>query len=303
MANVFVEESTMTAIGDAIRAKTGGSDRILPADMPIKIAEISISDGGNVVSSSGLVVVSVDTPIYRGASTIWTRYQTVPADAVNIYAFRAETYVNAYDSSYQLISENYATLAARATNPTEMTETVLGDGYKKVKIFSETIPAVDGAKLYVAQQVSSSIYESCKVIYTMPNISIENNILYANEECEGIWNDWIYNGRNIPYYLEGVDLRGSKIQKLLNAAFSHITELKKVWLSESMSYLSEYCFYKCSGLEEFHFTSETPPTVASSTTFQELPTTCKIYIPTGTLDAYTSATNYPSASTYTYIEE
>ena len=32
MANVLIEETTMSAIGDAIRAKTGKTEGILPAD-------------------------------------------------------------------------------------------------------------------------------------------------------------------------------------------------------------------------------------------------------------------------------
>jgi hypothetical protein len=45
MANVFIEESTMQAIGTAIRAKTGKDEGILPADMPAEIENISISGG------------------------------------------------------------------------------------------------------------------------------------------------------------------------------------------------------------------------------------------------------------------
>lgn len=44
MANVLIEETTMTAIADAIRAKTGDTDLILPSDMPTQIE--SISSGG-----------------------------------------------------------------------------------------------------------------------------------------------------------------------------------------------------------------------------------------------------------------
>lgn len=47
MANVFIEESTMQAIGDAIRAKTGGTEGILPADMPAEIDGIEVGSGGN----------------------------------------------------------------------------------------------------------------------------------------------------------------------------------------------------------------------------------------------------------------
>lgn len=46
MANVFIEESTMQAIGDAVRAKTGKSDGILPSDMPAEIESIETGSGG-----------------------------------------------------------------------------------------------------------------------------------------------------------------------------------------------------------------------------------------------------------------
>lgn len=41
MANVFIKESTMQAIGEAIRAKTGKSEGILPSDMPTEIDSIA----------------------------------------------------------------------------------------------------------------------------------------------------------------------------------------------------------------------------------------------------------------------
>lgn len=45
MANVFIEESTMQAIGNAIRSKTGKSALILPSNMPTEIRAISTSTG------------------------------------------------------------------------------------------------------------------------------------------------------------------------------------------------------------------------------------------------------------------
>lgn len=46
MANVYLQDSTLTAIGDAIRSKTGKSDKILPKDMPAEIEGISGGGGG-----------------------------------------------------------------------------------------------------------------------------------------------------------------------------------------------------------------------------------------------------------------
>ena len=56
MANVFIEENTLTAIGDAIRAKTGGTEGILPADMPAQIE-------------------SIETGTVDGNDAFWSTYQ------------------------------------------------------------------------------------------------------------------------------------------------------------------------------------------------------------------------------------
>lgn len=82
-----------------------------------------------------------------------------------------------------------------------------------------------------------------------------------------------------------------------NTGFTTIT------IPATVTSIGNYAFYGCTSLEEFHFAGSTPPTIGGSSTFGGLPTTCKIYIPTGTLSAYTSQSNMPSSSTYTYIEE
>jgi hypothetical protein len=67
--------------------------------------------------------------------------------------------------------------------------------------------------------------------------------------------------------------------------------------------IAALAFSSCYGLGEIHLQSATPPTVANSNAWQSLPTDCIIYVPIGSLSAYTSATNYPSSSKYTYVEE
>ena len=74
-------------------------------------------------------------------------------------------------------------------------------------------------------------------------------------------------------------------------------------IPSSVASIGASAFRNCEGLMEIHFKPTTPPTLGDGTVFQNVPTTCKIYVPTGKLSAYTSADNYPSSSTYTYIEE
>lgn len=47
MADRIIQTETLTAIGNAIRAKTGGSALITPEDMPTEIASISGGGGGS----------------------------------------------------------------------------------------------------------------------------------------------------------------------------------------------------------------------------------------------------------------
>ena len=79
--------------------------------------------------------------------------------------------------------------------------------------------------------------------------------------------------------------------------------LSSIIVPNSITSIEQQAFNNCYGLGEIHFLRSTPPTVSNTNAFSNVQTDCKIYVPTGSLAAYTSATNYPSSSTYTYIEE
>ena len=85
--------------------------------------------------------------------------------------------------------------------------------------------------------------------------------------------------------------------------FSVDTYMSKITIPSGVTSIAASAFWSMHALAEIHFKPETPPTVANSNAFGSLPTDCTIYVPAGTLAAYKAATNYPSPSTYTYIEE
>lgn len=133
---------------------------------------------------------------------------------------------------------------------------------------------------------------------------------YAFSNCKAITSVTIpINGTSISQYtfencnsLKTVIIPETKTS-IENRAFYFCQSLSNITIPESITSIGDRAFYNCYGLGEIHFKSTTPPTVANSNVWTNIPTDCIIYIPKGYLSAYTSANNYPSSSTYTYVEE
>lgn len=127
------------------------------------------------------------------------------------------------------------------------------------------------------------------------------------------------------YLLKSVDIRGT-ISSSTAATYTFTNDVRLKEITLPVVYIGSYYLNYCCGLETVTFTSDvtsittrclsgcnnlknlyfegtTPPSVLSSTAFSELPRYCVIHVPAGYLATYKSATNYPSSSTYTYVEE
>lgn len=84
--------------------------------------------------------------------------------------------------------------------------------------------------------------------------------------------------------------------------FFNCYSLSSIVIPSSVTRIEDKAFYNCYGLGSIMFASTTTPTVVDSNAWTNVPTDCVIYVPRGSLSAYTSAANYPSSSTYTYVE-
>ena len=79
--------------------------------------------------------------------------------------------------------------------------------------------------------------------------------------------------------------------------------LQTLTIPPSIQTIYGNAFQNLTSLLTLRFQPESPPTVANSNAFQNLPTGCVIYVPAGTLEDYKAATNYPDPTVYTYVEE
>jgi len=104
------------------------------------------------------------------------------------------------------------------------------------------------------------------------------------------------------YALQTINIP-SNITSIPASLLSGAKSLRSITIPSAITSIGAKAFYQCISLGEIHFQSTTPPTVDDSNTWSGIPAICKIYVPTGYLSAYTGATNYPSSSTYTYVEE
>jgi hypothetical protein len=92
------------------------------------------------------------------------------------------------------------------------------------------------------------------------------------------------------------------VTRIGNSAFQNCSSLSQITIPESVARIGSNAFSGCYSVGYVKFENQTPPTASSSNAWSGVPTDCKILVPRGTLATYTSATNYPNSSTYTYEE-
>lgn len=85
------------------------------------------------------------------------------------------------------------------------------------------------------------------------------------------------------------------------SAFRSCASIKSIDIPENVTTIATYAFYNCYSLSIIRFHGTTPPTIGVSA-FAELKLPCTIYVPAGTLSAYTGTRNMPKSTTYTYVE-
>ena len=102
--------------------------------------------------------------------------------------------------------------------------------------------------------------------------------------------------------LTSIDIPDS-VTTIDGSAFYNCRSLIDITIPDSVMSIGSGAFYNCTSLTEIHFRRSTPATVSNINAWSNIPTTCKIYVPTGSRTAYESAPNYPDPNTYQYIEE
>lgn len=321
--------SLFTAIANAIRTKTGGSAEIVADDFPTAIAaiptgttptgtkSITITENGVTtedVTDYASVQISTDVVGYKvyndGNTHLYISINEVTRKLALQIALYGSLAIDWGDGSTSTLSGTNSSTTKRASH-----EYARGGFYHIRCTFT---PAVLGASCnfakgtYFGSNIFSDADGSANSAYRIVLLAIENGSVKTGFEnvfrntyavCYAHITDTSLGASafNGAYALSKIDI--PNIVTIGNSAFSNCSGLGSVVIPASCTSIGASAFSGCTSLREIHFKASIPPTLSDRNVFTSLSTSCKIYVPTGSLAAYTTATNYPSSSAYTYEEE
>lgn len=107
------------------------------------------------------------------------------------------------------------------------------------------------------------------------------------------------------YALASFNIPSSTTQ-IVGYSFQYCYALASITIPSSVTSIGGYAFHSCYGMREYHFEPTTPPTLADTNAFTNIPSDCKIYVPYSSdhsiLEAYQTATNWSTYADY-MVEE
>ena len=89
----------------------------------------------------------------------------------------------------------------------------------------------------------------------------------------------------------------SGVTSIGSYALAYCPSLVLITIPSSVTSIENNAFYNCYGVAEFHIKPTTPPTLGTNV-FNSIPSDCVIYVPTASLDAYKTATNWSTYAGY-----
>lgn len=173
MSKVFIEESSLTAIGDAVRAKTGSSDLlIVPDGMVSAISSIETGGGGDYFTDDDLTFTNASCA-YMFAGDKWAAILEKEKGRIKIN--------NPQNLSYflqQCTGEDYSFITITGT---DNMRACLFTGFAKNATNLKKLPTIKN--LYVNGNQCSAMLDSCveltedEIIKFYDNIRISNNTM------------------------------------------------------------------------------------------------------------------------------
>lgn len=125
--------------------------------------------------------------------------------------------------------------------------------------------------------IGGSTFSNC---YSLQSLNLLSNI--TSIESNTFYYCYCLQEVNIP----------TSVTSIKGYAFGYCYGLQKVTIPINVATIENYAFYCCYGLKELHIQPTTPPTLGGTSCFSNVPADCIFYVPSASLSAYQSATNW-----------
>ena len=263
------------------------------------LASITIPDGVTSIGSNAfqycysLTSISIPDSVTSIDASAFNSCYSLTSISIpdSVTSIDANTFQSCYSLTSITIPDGVTSIGANAFNSCySLASITIPDGVTSIgasafrychSLAYITIP--DGVT-----SIGSNAFQNC---YSLASITIPDGVTSIDANafngCQSLMSITIPDG----------------VTSIGGSVFISCSSLASITIPDGVTSIDANAFSSCYGLGEIHFLPTTPPTVSNTNAFKGVPTDCKIYVPAGSLAAYTSATNYPSSSTYTYIEE
>ena len=333
MAKIFIEESTLSAIGDSIRAKTGKTDMISPLKMPTEIASIQAGGSSAPVSANDVTFYDYDGMIVASYTLEEAQALTALPDAPthdgltfqgwNWSLENVNTLIRSMNIGAMYITDDGKTRLhihiadkARSTVPLYISQTVAngitidwGDGSA-----TETLAGTGNVNTSHAYGVAGDFTISLTVAdgctlgfghnsngYCVMGITGNSGKVYCNmlqnvEIGSGVTS--IGNSAfSICSSLSSITIPDG-VTSIGSGAFSSCSSISSITIPDRLTSIGSGAFSKCYGVAEYHLKPTTPPTLSNTSAFNNIPSDCIIYVPKGCLETYQNATNWTTYASH-----
>jgi hypothetical protein len=147
---------------------------------------------------------------------------------------------------------------------------------------------------------TNAFYGNSISAVTIPNITTLPQYIFAycyNVLCSipyGItgFNGYVFNSTSKPVTIP------NSVTTIAGNAFYMNAHLGSIVIPASVTSIGNRAFYYCTCAVEYHFKGTTPPVLGSTDVFTNIPSFCKIYVPSSAVSTYKAATNWTRVASY-----
>ena len=245
--------------------------------------------------------------LLTGAANNDTTRDTVYANTIKAIRIGDNFYFANYGALRTINNVEYITIPNTIRNVSDATN------YKmSANIFAQcsNLKSITFPRGVVVSSNHGNMFENCRVLKNaaMPySASIEQIYFYAS--CRNISNPYIPSTtteiRQMCFY-ECVSLRNivlpSGITTIGNSAFATCSGLSEITIPATVTSIGTDAFRYQYQPVNYHFLPTTPPTLGNSSVFSGINASSKIYVPSASVNAYKTATNWSSFASYIEAE-